>query len=56
MEEPGQSEDHRQFPPEGQTGLVQQAMEEGSEGQAPEMKVPPEAVQREVLMQTPEVG
>jgi hypothetical protein len=55
MEVPAQSEDQRQFP-FGQTGLVQHFTSEGSEGQAPEMEVPPEEEQSEVLTQTPGSG
>ena len=52
MEEPEQSDDQRQFPL-GQTGLVQHLTSAGSEGQAPEMEVPPLDVQSDDFTQTP---
>jgi hypothetical protein len=47
-----QSLSQRQFPAE-QVGFVQQIIPEGSEGQRPEMEVPPEEVQVAVETQTP---
>jgi hypothetical protein len=57
VEEPAQSEVQRQFAPEApQEGLAQHFTSEGSEGQPPDVVVPPAEVQLVVLTQTPRMG